>query len=55
MAGAGTKPRTRRIADGVATHSQTHHAAALRSPSRFHLGETGWEVMSALPWAPQDG
>lgn len=29
MARAGTKPRTRRIAGGVDTHSQTHHAAVL--------------------------
>ena len=42
----------------VPRRSHTHDdppAGSRDPPSPFHLGETGWEGMSAPPWAPQDG
>ena len=38
---------------GVSAIADRQHAAQIAG--LLHLGENGWEVMSAPPWAPQDG
>ena len=53
MARAGTRSRTRRIAGGVDTHSQTHHAAVLLmngarvADAQFPATSEGYELLLA--------